>query len=158
MVLPFGAVCTPCKPMPEMPVLPYAPVVCSECSAVLSPYCMVDYHQKRWQCCLCSTGNSLPRNYHGKELSTGAECPTFLLELATPEPLAPATHTTAVTTFRACLWFADVCVYVVRRHTIQGVDLATKQQTIGWRCMARGGGGMSRRKTNTQDFISCLRS
>jgi hypothetical protein len=65
VVLPFGAVCTPCKPMPEMPVLPYAPVVCTECSAVLNPYCMVDYHQKRWQCCLCNTGNALPRNYHG---------------------------------------------------------------------------------------------
>ena len=65
VVLPFGAVCTPCKSMPEMPVLPYAPVVCTECSAVLNPYCMVDYHQKRWQCCLCNTGNALPRNYHG---------------------------------------------------------------------------------------------
>ena len=65
VVLPFGAVCTPCRPMPEMPVLPYAPVVCTECSAVLNPYCMVDYHQKRWQCCLCNTGNALPRNYHG---------------------------------------------------------------------------------------------
>jgi|TARA_B110000977_G_scaffold191405_1_gene263493 hypothetical protein len=65
VVLPFGAVCTPCKPMPEMPVLPYAPVVCTECSAVLNPYGMVDYHQKRWQCCLCNTGNALPRNYHG---------------------------------------------------------------------------------------------
>ena len=67
VVLPFGAVCTPCKPMPEMPVLPYAPVVCTECSAVLNPYCMVDYHQKRWQCCLCNVMNALPRNYHGGE-------------------------------------------------------------------------------------------
>ena len=66
VVLPFGAVCTPCKPMPEMPVLPYAPVVCTECSAVLNPYCMVDYHQKRWQCCLCNVMNNLPRNYHGE--------------------------------------------------------------------------------------------
>lgn len=70
VVLPFGAVCTPVKPMPEMPVLPYAPVVCAECSAVLNPYCMVDHHQKRWQCCLCNTGNPLPRNYHGEEMES----------------------------------------------------------------------------------------
>ena len=70
VVLPFGAVCTPCKPMPEMPVLPYAPVVCNECSAVLNPHCMVDYHQKRWQCCLCNVMNNLPRNYHGEAADT----------------------------------------------------------------------------------------
>ena len=40
VVLPFGAVCTPCKPIPDVPVLPYAPVVCNGCSAVLNPYCM----------------------------------------------------------------------------------------------------------------------
>ena len=66
VVLPFGAVCTPVKAMEGMPVLPYAPVVCSECSGVLNPYCHVDFHQKRWQCCLCNTGNTLPRNYHGE--------------------------------------------------------------------------------------------
>ena len=66
VVLPFGAVCTPVKAMEGMPVLPYAPVVCSECSGVLTPYCHVDFHQKRWQCCLCNTGNTLPRNYHGE--------------------------------------------------------------------------------------------
>ncbi len=71
VVLPFGAVCTPVKPMPEMPVLPYAPVVCTECSAVLNPFCMVDYHQKRWQCCLCNVMNQLPRNYHGARKGRG---------------------------------------------------------------------------------------
>ena len=66
VVSPFGAICTPVKAMDGMPVLPYSPVVCTECSGVLNPYCHVDFHQKRWQCCLCNTGNSLPRNYHGE--------------------------------------------------------------------------------------------
>ena len=88
VVLPFGAVCTPVKPMPDMPVLPYAPVVCTECSAVLNPYCMVDYHQKRWQCCLCNTGNALPRNYHGG--GTGEK----------------ETHTTTITNNSFVLWRA----------------------------------------------------
>ena len=78
VVLPFGAICTPVRAMDGMPVLPYSPVVCTECSGVLNPYCHVDFHQKRWQCCLCNTGNSLPRNYHGE--ATGARHPSPAVE------------------------------------------------------------------------------
>ena len=90
-VLPFGAVCTPCRTMDDMPVLPYAPVVCAECSAVISPYCTVDFHQKRWQCCLCNHGNTLPRNYHGKDCKCRLS-QTQACRLAAPPPRCPAAH------------------------------------------------------------------
>ena len=100
VVLPFGAICTPVRAMDGMPVLPYSPVVCTECSGVLNPYCHVDFHQKRWQCCLCNTGNSLPRNYHGE--ATGARHPSSRgtrsrsVDNFDP-PRAPSSSTRAVT-------------------------------------------------------------
>lgn len=79
VVLPFGAVCTPCRAMPEMPVLPYGPVVCTECSAVLNPYCMMDYHQKR-----CARKRALPRRRRRRRRGRSRPRSRLAIESAPP--------------------------------------------------------------------------
>lgn len=65
-VVPFGCMFTPLKkldPARLLPPLPYDPVQCKACSAVLNPYCRVDFRGKMWICPFCYQRNALPPNY-----------------------------------------------------------------------------------------------
>jgi len=69
LVAPLGALYTPIAKLPPSfappTALPYEPVRCSSvsCSAVLNPYCQVDFRSKIWVCPFCTSRNHFPPHY-----------------------------------------------------------------------------------------------
>ncbi|GAQ79816.1 Sec23 protein transport family protein [Klebsormidium nitens] len=95
MVVPFGVIVTPLHKLEGMPVLPYEPVTCKGCSAVLNPYCRVDFQARIWVCPFCYQRNHFPQHYHGiSEQNLPAELystySTVEYGLATPPSGPPA--------------------------------------------------------------------
>ncbi|CAG9464619.1 unnamed protein product [Pedinophyceae sp. YPF-701] len=64
LVVPPAVFLNPLKSIPDLVSIPYEPVRCKLCSAVLNPYCQVDYRGKIWACCFCQSRNQLPQAYH----------------------------------------------------------------------------------------------
>ncbi|CAG5096978.1 Oidioi.mRNA.OKI2018_I69.XSR.g14874.t1.cds [Oikopleura dioica] len=64
-VIPVGALYTPLKSRPDLPPIKYNPVLCPRCSAVLNPFCQVDYAAKIWACNFCFNRNPFPQSYAG---------------------------------------------------------------------------------------------
>jgi protein transport protein SEC23 len=69
IIAPIGALYTPLAQLPPSSAppsaLPYEPVRCSSisCSAVLNPYCQVDFRSKLWVCPFCNNRNHFPPHY-----------------------------------------------------------------------------------------------
>lgn len=69
IIAPIGALFTPLAQLPPSSAppsaLPYDPVRCSSlsCSAVLNPYCQVDFRSKLWVCPFCNNRNHFPPHY-----------------------------------------------------------------------------------------------
>lgn len=66
-VIPVGCLYSPLKSRPDLPPINYAPVLCPRCSAVLNPFCQVDYQAKIWACNFCYSRNPFPQSYAGKD-------------------------------------------------------------------------------------------
>ena len=64
-VIPVGCLYTPLKSRPDLPPVNYAPVLCPRCSAVLNPFCQVDFQAKIWACNFCYSRNPFPQSYAG---------------------------------------------------------------------------------------------
>ncbi|KAJ3450735.1 protein transport protein sec23 [Anaeramoeba flamelloides] len=64
-IVPLGCLYTPKKEIKTMPTLPYAPIQCRSCSAILNPYCPVDFIGKFWSCPFCYQRNQFPESYYG---------------------------------------------------------------------------------------------
>lgn len=63
-VVPIAASISPIRAHPELITLPYSPLRCKPpCSAVLNPYCRVDFATKIWICPLCLSRNHFPHHY-----------------------------------------------------------------------------------------------
>ncbi|XP_057497973.1 protein transport protein SEC23 B-like [Actinidia eriantha] len=62
-VIPLAASISPIRSHPDVPTLPYAPLRCRACSAVLSPFCRVDFAALIWICPLCFQRNPFPQHY-----------------------------------------------------------------------------------------------
>ncbi|GFY82238.1 Sec23/Sec24 protein transport family protein [Actinidia rufa] len=62
-VIPLAASISPIRPNPDIPTLPYAPLRCKTCSAVLSPFCRVDFAAHIWICPFCFQRNHFPHHY-----------------------------------------------------------------------------------------------
>ncbi|RLN50366.1 hypothetical protein BBJ29_006461 [Phytophthora kernoviae] len=63
-VMPTGCLYQPLKPIDGMPpAVEYDPIHCKACSAVLNPYCQVDFVSKLWVCPFCVTRNHFPPHY-----------------------------------------------------------------------------------------------
>lgn len=65
-VIPIAASISPIRSHPDVPTLPYAPLRCKPpCSAILNPFCRVDFIAKIWICPLCYSRNQFPHHYDG---------------------------------------------------------------------------------------------
>ncbi|KAI8009955.1 Protein transport protein SEC23 [Camellia lanceoleosa] len=62
-VIPIAASISPIRSHPDMPTLPYAPLRCKTCSAVLNPFCRVDFAALIWICPFCFQRNHFPHHY-----------------------------------------------------------------------------------------------
>ncbi|XP_047314021.1 protein transport protein SEC23-like [Impatiens glandulifera] len=63
IVIPIAASISPIRSHPEIPTLPYHPLHCKTCSAVLNPFCRVDYAAHIWICPFCFQRNHFPHHY-----------------------------------------------------------------------------------------------
>ncbi|PKA49667.1 hypothetical protein AXF42_Ash004208 [Apostasia shenzhenica] len=63
-VIPVAASISPIRSSPDLVVLPYSPLRCKPpCSAVLNPFCRVDFPSKIWICPFCFSRNHFPHHY-----------------------------------------------------------------------------------------------
>lgn len=63
-VIPVAASISPIRSFPDLVVLPYSPLRCKPpCSAVLNPFCRVDFPSKIWICPFCFSRNHFPPHY-----------------------------------------------------------------------------------------------
>lgn len=62
-VIPLAASISPIRPHVDVPTLPYAPLKCKTCTAVLNPFCRVDYTALIWICPFCFQRNHFPQHY-----------------------------------------------------------------------------------------------
>jgi protein transport protein SEC23 len=65
IVVPLGCLYTPLKPTLGLQLVEYEPVTCRtrDCSAILNPYCFVDFRAKTWTCPFCAQRNAFPVHY-----------------------------------------------------------------------------------------------
>mmetsp|Transcript_51912 Transcript_51912/g.43585 ORF Transcript_51912/g.43585 Transcript_51912/m.43585 type:complete len:128 (+) Transcript_51912:125-508(+) len=64
--MPVGFVYTPYKEIDELFKANYPQIKCSNqthCDAILNPYCIFDWRNFKWQCCICRNFNSFPQFY-----------------------------------------------------------------------------------------------
>ncbi|PWA68364.1 protein PRD1 [Artemisia annua] len=64
-VIPIAASISPIRPHPHIPNNPYTPLRCKTCSAVLNPFCRVDFSALIWICPFCFQRNHFPHHYSG---------------------------------------------------------------------------------------------
>lgn len=66
MIVPIGCMYTPLHASENLRKIEYDPILCKgkSCSAVLNPYCQVDYMNKIWVCPFCLTRNHFPIHYN----------------------------------------------------------------------------------------------
>ncbi|KAK9072488.1 hypothetical protein SSX86_008922 [Deinandra increscens subsp. villosa] len=64
-VVPFAASISPIRPHPHIPTNPYAPLRCKTCSAILNPFCRVDFSALIWICPFCFQRNHFPHHFSG---------------------------------------------------------------------------------------------
>ncbi|PKU82752.1 protein transport protein SEC23-like [Dendrobium catenatum] len=63
-VIPVAASISPIRSFPDLVVLPYSPLRCKPpCSAVLNPFCRVDFPSRIWICPFCFSRNHFPHHY-----------------------------------------------------------------------------------------------
>lgn len=61
--IPLSLLYTPLKQVEGLYRVQYPPVACPKCSAVLSPYCQVNFASKAYSCPFCGAVNQLPPTY-----------------------------------------------------------------------------------------------
>ncbi|XP_042060408.1 protein transport protein SEC23-like [Salvia splendens] len=62
-VIPIATSIQPIRPHVDLQILPYAPLRCKTCSAVLNPFCRVDFTAFIWICPFCFQRNHFPQHY-----------------------------------------------------------------------------------------------
>ncbi|EPS74608.1 hypothetical protein M569_00146, partial [Genlisea aurea] len=62
-VIPIAASIQPIRPHVDLKILPYPPLRCKACSAVLNPFCRVDFTACIWICPFCFQRNHFPQHY-----------------------------------------------------------------------------------------------
>ena len=61
--IPLSILYTPTKQIEKLLKVQYPAVRCAKCSAVLNPFCPVDFNQKTYTCAFCGMSQSLPSSY-----------------------------------------------------------------------------------------------
>ncbi|KAD0585580.1 hypothetical protein E3N88_44022 [Mikania micrantha] len=64
-VIPIAASISPIHQHPLIITNPYAPLRCKTCTAVLNPFCRVDFSALIWICPFCFQRNHFPQHYSG---------------------------------------------------------------------------------------------
>ncbi|CAI9113143.1 OLC1v1013689C1 [Oldenlandia corymbosa var. corymbosa] len=62
-VIPLAASVSPIRPHPEIFSVPYPPLRCKQCTAVLNPFCRLDFAALIWICPICYQRNHFPQHY-----------------------------------------------------------------------------------------------
>ncbi|EPS72601.1 hypothetical protein M569_02145 [Genlisea aurea] len=62
-VIPIAASIQPIRSHVDLQILPYPPLRCKTCSAVLNPFCRVDFTALVWICPFCYQRNHFPQHY-----------------------------------------------------------------------------------------------
>ena len=61
-VLPLSLLYSPGKDLENMALVEYEPLRC-KCSAVINPFCQLDFRTKVWMCPFCGARNPFPQSY-----------------------------------------------------------------------------------------------
>ena len=78
-MVPISCLYSPNKDLENLALVEYEAIKCKSCSAVLNPYCQVDFKLKMWVCNFCQNRVAFPSHY--------AE---FISEQNLPAELMPA--------------------------------------------------------------------
>ncbi|XP_073275145.1 protein transport protein SEC23 E-like [Primulina huaijiensis] len=62
-VVPIAATIQPIRPHVDLQAVPYPPLRCKTCTAVLNPFCRVDFTAMIWICPFCFQRNHFPQQY-----------------------------------------------------------------------------------------------
>ncbi|XP_047954159.1 protein transport protein SEC23-like [Salvia hispanica] len=94
-VIPIAASIQPIRPHVDLQILPYAPLRCKTCSAVLNPFCRVDFNALIWICPFCFQRNQFPHYYSSiSETNVPAELypnfPSVEYSIQNPQDFNPA--------------------------------------------------------------------
>ncbi|XP_042030278.1 protein transport protein SEC23-like [Salvia splendens] len=94
-VIPIAASIQPIRPHVDLQILPYAPLRCKTCSAVLNPFCRVDFTALIWICPFCFQRNQFPHYYSSiSETNVPAELypnfPSVEYSIQNPQDFNPA--------------------------------------------------------------------
>eukprot|EP01126_Amoeba_proteus_P033831 TRINITY_DN3340_c0_g1_i1.p1 TRINITY_DN3340_c0_g1~~TRINITY_DN3340_c0_g1_i1.p1 ORF type:complete len:765 (+),score=134.88 TRINITY_DN3340_c0_g1_i1:95-2389(+) len=65
LIAPLACMYTPLKRTDHLLQMYYPPLPCSQCSAILNPFCQLEQGCKFWSCPFCTQRNAFPPNYHG---------------------------------------------------------------------------------------------
>ncbi|XP_078447153.1 protein transport protein SEC23 E-like [Wolffia australiana] len=111
-VVPIAASISPIRSHPDLTVLPYPPLRCKlPCSAVLNPFCHVDFAAKIWICPFCHSRNHFPHHYAAvSETNVPGE---LYPQYTTIEYALPASHDPAAAAAAASpvfLFVLDTCL------------------------------------------------
>ncbi|CAI9762818.1 unnamed protein product [Fraxinus pennsylvanica] len=116
-VIPIAASIQPIRPHVDLQILPYPPLRCKTCSAVLSPYCRVDFTALIWMCPFCYQRNHFPQHYQSiSQTNLPAELyPNFpSIEYTIPSyPQNPQNFNTSTTVCPIYLFVLDTCLLEV---------------------------------------------
>nr|XP_027081303.1 protein transport protein SEC23-like [Coffea arabica] len=93
-VIPLAASISPIRSHPDVLTLPYPPLKCKTCTAVLNPFCRVDFQGLVWICPFCFSRNHFPQHYNAiSETNMPAELyPQFTTIQYTLPTLQPIHH------------------------------------------------------------------
>ncbi|KAL2530998.1 Sec23/Sec24 protein transport family protein [Forsythia ovata] len=113
-VIPIAASIQPIRPHVDLQVLPYPPLRCKTCSAVLSPFCRVDFTALVWMCPFCYQRNHFPQHYSSiSQTNLPAELyPNFpSIEYTIPNyPQNPQNFNPSTTVCPIYLFVFDTCL------------------------------------------------
>ncbi|KAL0403771.1 UNVERIFIED_CONTAM: protein transport protein SEC23 [Sesamum radiatum] len=112
-VIPIAASIQPIRPHVDLQILPYPPLRCKTCSAVLNPFCRVDFTALIWICPFCFQRNHFPQHYSSiSQTNVPAELyPNFpSIEYSIPNYQNPQNYNPAVAPSPIYLFVLDTCM------------------------------------------------
>ncbi|KAL8486931.1 hypothetical protein ACS0TY_023574 [Phlomoides rotata] len=114
-VIPIAASIQPIRPNVDLQILPYPPLRCKTCSAVLNPFCRVDFTALIWICPFCFQRNHFPQHYSSiSQTNVPAELyPNFsAIEYSVPNYQNPQNHSPSVAPSPIYLFVLDTCMII----------------------------------------------
>ncbi|KAL6548805.1 Protein transport protein S23 E [Orobanche gracilis] len=112
-VIPIAVSVQPIRPHVDLQILPYAPLRCKTCSAVLNPFCRVDFTAIIWTCPFCYQRNHFPQHYSSIS-QTNLPAELYLnfpsIEYSIPNYQNPQNYNPSVVPSPIYLFVLDTCM------------------------------------------------